>query len=169
MKLMHMLRNAAAVAVLLTAGVANAAILQFTVTGDYSATWQMDSASAPDEYATELGTIFWDVAGNFPGTSGNVVDVAFFNGGFGGGLSLYDYAGDVYALIADGLQIYTGTEIAPVFGPGTFDLTEYEGTGRYVLTITELADAAVPEPATGALLLGGVALLVGSRKRKAIK
>lgn len=167
MKLMKCLRNAAAIAVLLTAGVANAAILQFTVSGDYTAQWQMDTESVPDEYATTLGTIFWDVAGNFPGSSGNIADIAFFNGGFGGGLSIYDYAGDVYLLIADGLQVYAGTEIAPVFGPGTFELTEYEGPGRYVLTVSELAEAAVPEPATGALLLGGLALLYASRKRKA--
>ena len=169
MKLMHLLRNAAAVAVLLTAGVAQAAILQFTVTGDYTAQWQLDTGRTPDEYATDLGTIFWDVAGNFPGASAGIVDVAFFNGGFGGGLSLYDLAGDAYLLVADGLQVYTGTEFAPVFGPGTFALTEYEGAGRYVLTVSELAEAAVPEPATGALLFGGVAMFYVARRRQAGK
>lgn len=167
MKLMQSLRNAAAVAVLFTAGVANAAILQFNITGDYTASWQMDSATVPEEYFTELGSVFWDIPGTFSGATDGIVDIAFFNGGFGGGMSIYDIPSDTYLLIADGPQVYTGTEINPLFAPGTFTLTEYAGgTGLYVLTVAELAEAAVPEPATGAMLLGGLAVMVAARRRR---
>lgn len=166
MKLMQSLRNAAAVAVLFTAGVANAAILQFNITGDYTASWQMDSATVPEEYFTELGSVFWDIPGTFSGATDGIVDVAFFNGGFGGGMSIYDIPSDTYLLIADGPQVYTGTEINPLFAPGTFTLTEYAGSGRYVLTVSELAEAAVPEPATGAMLLAGLAVMVAARRRR---
>jgi hypothetical protein len=166
MTLMKSLTKAAFAAVLFSASVAHAAVLQFNLTGDYTAQWQMDADRVPEEYFTELGAVFWDNAGTFPGSTGTLVDLAFFNGGFGGGMSIYDLASGDYLLVADGPQIYAGTEINPHFAPGTFALTEYEGIGNYLLTVTEVAEAAVPEPATGALFVGGLALLYGARRRR---
>ena len=61
-------------------------------------------------------------------------------------------------LVAVGPQRYTGAESAPTFQLGNFALTESrDGVGRYTLTIS--AVSAAPEPATFALLLGG--LVVG--------
>lgn len=71
----------------------------------------------------------------------------------------------------EGFQLYTGPEDSPTFRPGTFALTEFDGTGRYALTVTDL-DALpeppvdVPEPASTALLLGGLGVLLASCKRR---
>jgi len=166
MSLKKSLKNMLLAAVLCSAGVANAALLQFNVTGDYTASWQMDSDRVPEEYFGEVGLVMWEIAGTYAGSASGSADIGFFNGGFGGGLSILDLATFEYLLVADGPQIYSGTEPSPLFAPGIFALTEYEGTGNYVLTVTEAAAAAVPEPATGALLLGGLAMLAYARKRR---
>ena len=166
MALIKSFRNMAVAAMLLSASVAQATVLQFTVSGDYTASWQMDSDRMPEEYFTDVGLVQWEVAGTYAGTTAGIADIGFFNGGFGGGLSILDLDTFDYLLVADGPQIYSGTEINPHFAPGTFALTEYMGTGMYLLTITEVAEAAVPEPATGALLIGGLALLAVARKRR---
>ena len=168
MKLMNMVRNAALAAMLFSAGVANAAVLQFTVTGDYSASWQMDSNPDPDDYGTGQGFLMYDVEG-FPDAVLEVADLTFWNAAVGGGIEIYDFYNDVVLLSTDGPQLYTGTESNPFFRLGTFALTEYQGTGNYLLTIAEIGGpitpAPVPEPATGALLLGGLALLYGFKRR----
>lgn len=166
MALMKCVRSVAIAALLLSAGVANAAVWQFNLSGDYTASWQMDADQVPEEYFVELGAVFWDIVVTHPDAMTSLADIAYFNGGFGGGLSILDYASGEYVVVADGPQIYTGTEINPVFAAGTFALTSYEGLGNYLLTVTEVAETAVPEPATGALLFGGLALLVASRKRR---
>lgn len=165
MKLMKLVRNAALAAMLLTAGVANATLLQFTVTGDYNATWQIDSAVPPDDIYLDEGFIVWDVPG-FDDAILGVADITFFNAGIGGGIQIEDYYLGNVLLSTDGPQVYTGTEENPIYTLGTFALTEYLGTGTYTLTIAEVGAAAVPEPATGALLLGGLALMGALRKRR---
>jgi hypothetical protein len=170
MNLMKFVRNAALVAMLFSGSVANAALLQFTVTGDYTASWQMDSNPTPDVVGDGEGFVVWDVDG-FPDAIFGVADITFFNAALGGGLQIYDYWTDFYLLTADGSQLYTGTEDNPLFILGSFALTEYLGTGTYTLTIAQvggpvLPPVDVPEPATGALLLGGAAIMAGMRKRR---
>lgn len=169
MKLVKSLRNVLLAAMLLSAGVANAALYQFQITGDYTATWQLDSEQAPDEAQNGGGFTFIDVDG-FDDAFFGVADVSFFNTAIGGGVQIYDWYADNYLLSTDGPQLYTGSENRHEFLLGTFALTEYEGFGNYVLTITDL-DAIpdpvdVPEPATAAMLLGGLGLLAASRKRR---
>jgi hypothetical protein len=166
MSFMKSLKHGLLAAVLLSAGAAQAALLQFNVTGDYSASWQMESDRIPEEYIGDVGVVMWEIAGNYAGSASGIADIGFFNGGFGGGLSILDLASFEYLLVADGPQIYSGTEVNPLFAPGTFVLTQYEGAGSYLLIVTEVAQAAVPEPATGALLLGGLALMAASRNRR---
>jgi len=170
MNLMKSLRNTAAILMLGAAGLANAGLYQFNLTGDYSASWQMDSAAVPDVYSTGQGMIYEDVAGNFPGSLFNLADLTFYKADLGGGLEIYDWYGDTVLLLTDGPQLYTGTEKAPTFRLGTFGLTDFDGPGSYTLTITDL-DAGpgpvdVPEPATTAMLLGGMGVLYASRKRR---
>lgn len=168
MKMLKFFRNAALAAVLLSTGVANAALLQFTVTGAYSATWQMDSNPAPDDFEDGLYFTVWDVEG-FDDASFGVADLSFFSTAVGGGMEIYDFFGFNVLLSTDGPQLYTGTEDNPFFTLGTFALTQYQGTDTYTLTIAAV-DAPttpdpIPEPATGALLLGGLALLYGFTRR----
>lgn len=171
MNLMKSVRTAAMAALMLTASVANAGLYGFTLSGDYSASWQMDSNAVPLVGETGLGLFYMDVEGNFPGSAFNVADLTFFSGDLGGGLEIYDfYGGGITLLLTDGVQLYTGLESAPMFMLGTFDLTEFQGSGTYTLTVTDLDDgpepSPVPEPATAAMLLGGLGMLYAVRKRR---
>jgi len=176
LNLMKSLKAAAAIAVLFSAGAANAALYQFNLTGDYTASWQLNSTVSPDIVGDGEGFVLWDVEGNFPGSLLDVADLTFYNAAIGGGFEIYDFYNDNYLVVTDGTQLYSGSEETPTFLTGTFGLTEYQGTGTYTLTITDL-DAGpgpgpdpdptdVPEPATAAMLLGGLGLMYASRKRR---
>lgn len=166
MKLMKSLRNVAIAVMLFSAGVANATVYQFEITGDYTASWELDSAAIPDISGAGEGFIVWDVAGSFPGSIFDIADLTFYHADLGGGMEILDFYGDTLLLITDGPQLYTGTESSPFFTLGTFSLSEFMGTGAYTLTVTQADGAGVPEPATGVLLLGGLGLMVSLRKRQ---
>jgi hypothetical protein len=175
MKLMKSLKSAAAIALLFSAGVANAALYQFNLTGDYTASWQLNSTVVADAAGEGEGFILWDVEGNFPGSLFDVADLTFYNEAIGGGMEILDFYGETLLLVTDGPQLYTGSEETPTFLLGTFGMTEFGGTGTYTLTVTDL-DAGptdpdpdpvdVPEPATAAMLLSGLGMLYASRKRR---
>ena len=168
---MKSLRNIALAALLLSAGVANAALYQFQLTGAYTATWQLDSTVVPDDFIPDTGFVVWDIEG-FPEAIFGVADIYFWNSGIGGGLEIYDFWNDDTLVSTDGPQLYTGPEENPTFLLGTFALTDFFGSGdTYSLTITDL-DAVpeppvdVPEPASLALLMGGLGLMAASKKRR---
>jgi hypothetical protein len=173
--LKNSLTSAAVAALLFTVGAANAAVLQFKLTGDYSASWQLNSSGTPDDGADGIAFVVYDVEGNFPGSVSGLTDLYFYNGAEGGGLEIYDYWGDVDLLLTDGPQLYTGSEEGVItFLLGTFALTDFNGPGTYTLTVTDL-DAGpgpgpdpvdVPEPASAALLLGGLGLMFAAGKRR---
>lgn len=169
MKLMKSVRNAAGAFLLLSAGAANAALIQFNLTGSYTASWQLDSAQVPDDPFIGLWATYIDVTGAFPGASQAAVDITFYSPVLDGGFEIVDYNAGIALVATAGPQLYTGLETNPVFTLGTFALTDYDGPGLYLLTISEVADAAVPEPATGAMLLGGLAVMVAARRRRRIQ
>jgi len=165
MNVKRILSQAALSAALLWAGVANAALYNFNLTGDYSAQWTLDTSAGPDGAADGVGFAFFDVEG-FPDAIFSVADITFFSADSGGGLVIEDYYGDTALVVTDGPQLYTGTEDNPVFKVGTFALTEYLGTGTYTLNISQVT-AAVPEPETYGMLLGGLGLMgVVLRRRR---
>lgn len=155
---------------LLSAGAANAAWYEFKLTGDYTASWKMDTEAQEDSAQTGFGMTFQDVVGDFPGY--DTLDITFSNASISGGLQLYDFYTDNYVLTTNGPQLYTGKESRYEFLLGTFALTQFAGDGNYTLTITDL-DALppvdVPEPASIALLAGGLGLLAAARRRRSAK
>ena len=172
MNLLKSFRNAAVAVMLFSAGVANAT-LQFTLTGNYSASWQLNPTITSDYSVDGVGFLLFDVEGNFPRSMFDVADLTFYHGDVGGGLEIYDYYGDLELLLTDGPQLYSGPESSPTFNLGTFSLTDFNGTGRYTLTVTDLdappAGTDVPEPASAAILLGGLGLMACLRKRHQAK
>lgn len=66
MTLLKSLRNAALAVVLLSAGLANATLYQFTLTGGYTASWQLTSPASPDIVGDGEGLIFGMLKVPFP-------------------------------------------------------------------------------------------------------
>ncbi len=157
-------RMATAAALTAAAAAAQADTYQFTLTGAYNASWQLQSTVTPDEVYDGQGFILYDQLG-FPGASQGYVDLYFYNADLeGGGLEIYDYYGDVSLMAGLGAQLYSGTEDSPTFNVGTYTLTQYQSTETYTLTITNIS--AVPEPASMALLLGGLGLVGAAAARR---
>ncbi|MEO3690042.1 PEP-CTERM sorting domain-containing protein [Roseateles paludis] len=153
----------ATTAILLGSATAHAApSYQFTLTGGYTASWQLSATPTPGDFFSGESFTVWNVSGTFSGASTAVTDLTFFNDARGGGLSLYDFNAAVSLLSTDGPQLYSGSEAAPTFLLGTFVLTVYQETTQYSLTISEIG--AVPEPGAMALLLCGL-LAVGVVRR----
>ena len=170
MNLLKSFRSATVVAMLLSAGVANAGLYQFELTGNYSASWQLDSTVVPDFASATRFFALDNVDGRFPGSLAGQAGLTFYGARFGGGMEIYDFQGSTLLLVTDGPQLYSGPESNPTFRLGTFGMTQVVnlGSGIYTLTVTDL-DAApvdVPEPATSAMLLAGLGLLYASAKRR---
>ena len=152
---------AVAAAALLSTAIAapaNAAILTFTLSGDYSAVFQIDSSPVVDLDHFDHFHIY---EAAFPGASG-LADLAFYDSSALGGLGVQDIDTGVVLVDAGGPQLFTGTTANPTFRTGTFALSGFGGES-YTLTI-----AGVPEPASWAMMIGGIGAAGGAlRRRKA--
>src|SRR6218665_978890 len=84
---------AAGAALAVAASAASADTYQFTLTGDYTASWQLDSTIFSDDPYDGQGFIVWDVTGNFPGSLSPFVDLTFYHADIGGGLQIDDFYG----------------------------------------------------------------------------
>jgi len=137
-----------------------AAPLKFTVSGNYSATFTLDSNPVPDLF-DENGIAFVDYPGIYAGVAGTRV-ISFYVSDFGGG---FQFGGpDNADLSPEGDQVFTGPTSAPVFAPGTFVFTRDFDIGPTDITLTI---AEVPEPAGWAILgLGVVRAVLRTRRRR---
>lgn len=170
MKLSRMVAGLVAATVISFAtSAAQASTYQFTLTGDYSATWELPSTLSPGQFNALDGVFFYlfGVDGTFQGIDGPA-NLEFYNDSVHGGL---DIAGAVIAptlLSTTGAQLYTGTETDTVtFNLGTFVLDDFYATGKtYSLTVTDLSAAPVPEPGSMGMLLGGLGLVGAASARR---
>lgn len=169
----------AAFAVAMVSLGAQAAPLLFSLTGDYTASWSLDSERAPNFAGSGMNIYFWDVRGSFPGVPSNsYIDLEFRSSNMGGGLEIWTEGGAM--ILSSGPQLYTGSEVpgprdpllggsdyrGPKFKLGSFALTNMEYRGRdFVLTISD--PSAIPEPASLALVLAalGMLALVPARRK----
>lgn len=143
---------------------AQAATLQYSLTGDYSGSWLLDSNPVPDDGEDGLNFIIWDVTG-FPDAVLGIADLTFWNGSALGGLTIEDFWGGSVLLDATGPQLYSGPEASPTLLTGSFDLegiNDSEGS-FFTLTVTELS-GAIPEPSTWAVLVLGFGAIGGAMR-----
>lgn len=148
----------AALALLSVSVQAHAATLSFALTGDYTASWELDSNPTPD-----FSGIFRFDVNNVSGTYGGVAGtrtLSFATSGDQGGMS-FDF-NTLSALDLAGPQIFSGTTASPLFAPGTFTLVgANQAPGTYSLTISQVAPP-VPEPVTWATMTIGFGLVGGA-------
>ncbi len=149
---------AVAAATLAIAAPANAALLNFTMTGTYTAFWQMDSAPTP--YRSDTVAVDFNVTGVFEGVH-SLKQLSFYRAESAGGLQIYSPAGDFEDFEGD--QLFTGPVRAPVFAPGAFLFFD-EAPDSLRLTIS-LAQAPVPEPALWGLMIVGFGLSGAALRR----
>ncbi len=151
----------AAAAALTFSAPANAALLNFNLTGDYTASWTLDSNPTPD-WEDGSSFVFVNLPGNFPGSDDNRVTIVFVASNSGGGL-LIDVPISFYVT---GPQLFSGTTARPTFHTGTFLLADFsDGPEDNTLVISE-ANAAIPEPATWAMMIAGFGLIGSALRRR---
>lgn len=139
---------------------AQAATYLFTITGDYAASFALDSSPTPD--FVDPGNVF--AVAKVPGfadSSNGFADITFFSGAFAG--LLISDNGDSFTWLLDavGDQLYTGTEAAPTFKTGIFALSGLGTPGAFTLRIS-----AVPEPETWGLMIVGLGFAGAAVRRR---
>jgi hypothetical protein len=138
---------------------AEAAQLQFTVSGDEDLQFTIDEGRAPDSFTSDSFT-FNNVMMSNPlmGVPIGPENLTFYVASAGGGFTY-----------GAGAQLFTGTTSAPTLSPGAFGLhdrywvadncaTHFSGANcfTYTLSISEIPDPPpVPEPSTWAMMLLG--------------
>lgn len=152
---------AAAAASFAVASPASAATLLYQLSGDYTASWQLDSNPIPDVSSSGVNFTIWDVEG-FPDAIFGVADITFWHADELGGFTIEDfYIGSILAE-ALGPQLYSGPESSPTMLTGTFQLTGVNGES-YTLNVSTVG-GVVPEPATWAMMVLGFGVLGGAMR-----
>ena len=153
------LRHALIAGALLIPSEAIAGTYQFTVSGNASAIFSLDSSPIPTSNGADDFTIT-GVNGTFNGAP-TTFDVVFYDSSLAGG---FDISG-LLSLAGD--QLFTGTTSTPTFILGSFPLSTYGSSDNaYSLTISS-TDGALPEPASWAMMLIGLAVIGAAWRRGA--
>lgn len=152
---------------------AEAKILTYKLTGDFTATFNIDTEAPTHVGLDDSGVYLYGVNGTFGGYQFNTVMIGFPTAELGGGIEASTYGGGPstqsvfgrdYFFSGAGPLLFTGTLEAPTFVTGSWNLTEYYETGKtYRLDVSA---AAVPEPMTWALMLGGFGLAGAALRRR---
>jgi hypothetical protein len=156
----------AGAAALAFAAPANAATYLFSLTGSYTASFELSSSPTPSLIFPDSFAVA-NISGTYQGVGGSKT-AFFYIADIGGGFGLKNSNNNQFPFVSDGPQLFTGTLAAPTFKTGTFSLVQFNGAGRYTLTITNL-DAPVPtipEPATWAMMIGGFGMLGAAARRR---
>lgn len=136
--------------------------LHYSLSGAYSAEWDLLLMPVPDQSDAGSFTI-QTVFGTFPGADQPVTLTFYVSGNpfpFDGGFSIVDSSSNGRLLPGD--QLFTGSTGAPTMRTGTFSLDavviDSEGHILLVPDAYQLIASVVPEPATWAMLVAGFGL-----------
>ena len=150
----------AAAAALATGAHAEELLFTYAESGPGAIDFSFEQSSNPtpisfsDGFATQVPVSDWT------GNVGPFTSISWFSASDNG---MFDTVDGVVQVV--GPQVYGGSEAAPTFAPGTFAGVDHINQLSGVLTVTAIA--AVPEPASWALMLIGVgALGAAMRSRK---
>jgi hypothetical protein len=165
MKLRTLLAASAACVAATTAVPASAATLLFQLSGGRNITFQLDSNPAPNSSQSFLGeqAVFNAVPGTINGVASTISTISFGTGIFAN-LSITAPGLD-FTQFSTGGPLFSGPGSAPVFAPGTFQLTNpFFPASNSTLVISQQATAAVPEPSTWAMMLLGFGFIGGAMR-----
>lgn len=155
---MSMFARLAAATLLATAASPVAALsIQFVLTGPHSASFLVPQNPAPA--VTNVGSYFdLKVSGIFDNIAG-LRTLRFYNNSLQGGFEVIGLFSTRYT------QLYLGSEAAPTFYTGDYQLLDRTTGQTYALIAFPTADA-VPEPAAWVLLITGFALTGVAMRRR---
>jgi hypothetical protein len=145
---------------------AKADTLNFSLTGEgNSYTFSLPSNPVPNAAGPDTYFVLTNVTVTVNSQSNDTANLTFFSSSSGSpGLDIFPLSPS--SLDLDGPQLYTGSEEAPVFAPGTFSLGNSATEKPYSLVISDAGPPSVPEPSTLLLLGTGSVSAVGVVRRK---
>ncbi len=167
MKLKFAFLACAAVLAATTSVPAHAVLLNFGLTGSRNATFQLDSNPTPTTSSTSVfgdQIQFSNVSGTFNGVAGTAT-IGFGTGPIFADLNILSTSLGFTQFA--GPNLFTGTAAAPIFSTGIFALTSIV-SGSSTLTISQASPAAVPEPATWAIMIAGLGMVGYSMRRRSV-
>lgn len=157
-----LLALAGATAVALASTPAGAVPYLFTLTGTDTASFTIDSSPVPDgQYGSPFpGFYVDDVPGTYNGLTA-AVRISFYTLLGGGG---FEVAAVRLSLLGE--QLFAGDTANPTFIPGTYTFVNDFDRGGPVNDTLVISSPAVPEPATWAMFVGGLAMAGRSVRRR---